>query len=35
VEEGALHVEIASDRPLPPLDTPELGAVFVLEGVPR
>lgn len=34
-EEGALHVDIASDRPLPSLDTPELGAVFVLEGVGR
>jgi hypothetical protein len=35
LEEGPLHVEIASDRRLPALDTPELGAVFVLEGASR
>jgi catechol 2,3-dioxygenase-like lactoylglutathione lyase family enzyme len=32
-EEGALHIEIASDRRLPPMDTRPLGAVFALGSV--
>ena len=34
-EEGPLHIEVASARPLPPLDTLELGAVFALERTKR